>query len=79
MQDLDKLGDENIVMVMQGFVDGIKYITPTLVYPEYPEKSPSCDSKSRVCDSFNAGVYIDPQAFAPIRHHSCSSGCLCKR
>lgn len=64
-RDLDKLGDKNIVMVMQGFVGGIKYITPTLEFIQnILKKSPACDSKSRVCDAFNAGVYIDPQAFA---------------
>jgi type-F conjugative transfer system pilin assembly protein TrbC len=64
-QDLDKLGDRNIVMVMQGFVDGVKYITPTLEFIQnILKKSPSCDSESMVCEAFNAGVYIDPQAFA---------------
>ena len=64
-RDLDKLGDRNIVMVMQGFVDGIKYITPTLKFIQnILKKSPSCDPKTRPCEAFNAGIYIDPQAFA---------------
>ncbi|OPL12116.1 MAG: hypothetical protein AVO38_03550 [delta proteobacterium ML8_D] len=63
-QDLDKLGDKNIVMVMQGFVGGIKYIKPTLEFIQnILKKSPSCDPKTRPCDAFNAGIYIDPQAF----------------
>ena len=64
-QDLDKLGDENIVMVMQGFVGGIKYIKPTLEFVQnIRKKSPACDPKTRPCEAFNAGIYIDPQAFA---------------
>jgi len=63
-QDLDKLRDKNIILVMRGFVGGIKYIKPTLEFIEsIQKKSPSCDPGNSPCDAFNAGIFIDPQAF----------------
>ena len=64
-QDLDKLRDKNIILVMQGFVGGIKYIKPTLKFIQRIQKrDQSCDPETRPCDVFNANIYIDPQAFA---------------
>ncbi len=64
-RDLDKLRDKNIILVMRGFVGGIKYIKPTLNFIEnIQKKSPSCDPENSRCDAYNTNIYIDPQAFA---------------
>lgn len=63
--DLDKLKDENIVMVMRGFVDGVKYIKPTLdLISNVLKKDPACDSSRNQCDAFQAGIHIDPVLFS---------------
>lgn len=38
LQDLDKLRDKNIIIVMRGFIGGIKYIKPTLEFIESIQK-----------------------------------------
>jgi type-F conjugative transfer system pilin assembly protein TrbC len=64
-QDLDKLRDKNIIIVMRGFLGGVKFIKPTLEFIEsIHKKSPSCDPINSPCDAYNANIYIDPQAFA---------------
>lgn len=61
---LDKLRDPNIVMVMRGFVDGMKYIKPTINFVgEIFKKDPGCDLAKQKCDTYRADFQIDPLLF----------------
>jgi len=61
---LDRLGDPNIVMVMRGFVDGMKHIKPTIKFVGgILRKDPSCDMTKQKCETFRADFQIDPLLF----------------
>jgi len=61
---LDRLGDPNIVMVMRGFVDGMKYIRPTINFVgDILKKDPGCDMTKQKCDTYRADFQIDPLLF----------------
>ncbi|MEW6419879.1 MAG: type-F conjugative transfer system pilin assembly protein TrbC [Nitrospirota bacterium] len=61
---LDRLGDPNIVMVMRGFVDGMKYIKPTIRFvSDILKKDPSCDMTKQKCDTHRLDFQIDPLLF----------------
>jgi type-F conjugative transfer system pilin assembly protein TrbC len=61
---LDRLGDPNIVMVMRGFVDGMKYIRPTIDFvSDVLKRDPSCDMTKQKCDTYRADFQIDPLLF----------------
>jgi conjugal transfer pilus assembly protein TrbC len=61
---LDRLGDPNIVMVMRGFVDGMKYIRPTINFiSDILRKDPSCDMTKQKCETYRADFQIDPLLF----------------
>jgi conjugal transfer pilus assembly protein TrbC len=61
---LDRLGDPNIVMVMRGFVDGMKYIKPTINFvSDVLRRDPSCDMTKQKCDTYRADFQIDPLLF----------------
>ena len=62
-QDVDTIGDPGIIMVMRGFVDGVKYMKPTLKFIHgIITKDRGCEFDQR-CEAFNAAVYIDPLLF----------------
>lgn len=62
-RDIDTAGDPNIVMVMRGFIGGMKYMKPTLEFIQgIITKDRGCDL-GRDCEAFNATVYIDPLLF----------------
>jgi type-F conjugative transfer system pilin assembly protein TrbC len=61
---LDRLGDPNIVMVMRGFVGGMKYIRPTIDFvSDVLKRDPSCDMTKQKCDTYRADFQIDPLLF----------------
>jgi len=63
--DLDKLNDPNIIMVMRGFVDGLRFIKPTLAFIDsILIKDPNCDPKRKKCDAYQASINIDPALFS---------------
>jgi conjugal transfer pilus assembly protein TrbC len=63
--DLDKLRDPNIIMVMRGFVNGVKYMKPTLVFiSEIQTKDINCDPMQEKCEAYHVDVFIDPMLFS---------------
>jgi conjugal transfer pilus assembly protein TrbC len=63
--DLDKLRDPNIIMVMRGFVNGVKYMKPTLEFiSSIQTKDINCDPMHDKCDAYNVDVFIDPMLFS---------------
>lgn len=63
--DLDKLNDPNIIMVMRGFVGGLRFIKPTLAFIDsILIKDPNCDPKRKKCDAYQASINIDPTLFS---------------
>jgi len=63
--DLDKLSDPNIIMVMRGFVGGLRFIKPTLAFIDsILIKDPNCDPKRKKCDAYQASINIDPALFS---------------
>ena len=63
-QDLDRLADQNIVMVMRGFVGGMKHFKPTGDFIESVlKKDESCELVTGSCEMYNAGIEIDPLLF----------------
>lgn len=64
-RDLDRLGDQNIVMVLRGFVDGMRYFQPTLDFlGKVLVKETGCRlNSSKPCESYQANIQIDPLVF----------------
>lgn len=63
-----KTNDPNIVMVMRGFVGGMKKVMPTANYIRtLLQKNPSCDSVNTKCEMYPVNVEIDPLLFQ--RYH----------
>lgn len=61
---MDRLGDPNIVIVMRGFVGGMKYIKPTIKFVGgILRKDPSCNMTKQKCDTYRADFQIDPLLF----------------
>jgi len=61
---LDKLADPNISMVMRGFVEGMKYIKPTLDFlSRVIVEDPGCDVKKSKCAAYDINFMIDPLLF----------------
>jgi type-F conjugative transfer system pilin assembly protein TrbC len=62
--DLDRLADPNIVMVLRGFVGGIKRFKPTGDFiGQVLRKDESCDHGKQQCEAYQAGIQIDPMLF----------------
>jgi len=62
--DLDKLRDKNIIMVMRGFVGGVRVIKPTLAFIDSVLiKDQNCDSANSKCDAYQININIDPALF----------------
>ena len=63
-RDLDKLNDPNVVMVMRGFVDGMKYVKPTLYFVQKViAEDKNCDSHQTSCRAYRVNIKIDPLLF----------------
>jgi type-F conjugative transfer system pilin assembly protein TrbC len=63
--DLDKLRDPNIIMVMRGFVNGVRYMKPTLEFISGIQiKDINCDPMHEKCDAYHVDVFIDPMLFS---------------
>ena len=59
--DIDRIGDPNVVMVMRGFVGGMKFIKPTMEFiARVIKKDSSCDSDKVACDSLRTSIIVDP-------------------
>lgn len=63
-----KTSDPNIVMVLRGFVGGMKKVMPTANYIRgLLQKDPGCDLSNTKCDMYPVNVEIDPLLFQ--RYH----------
>ena len=63
--DADRVKDTNIVFVLRGFVNGMKYVKPTRDFvSSMLKRSPDCDTSGGVCDSFSVSLQIDPALFS---------------
>ncbi|MFZ5572893.1 MAG: type-F conjugative transfer system pilin assembly protein TrbC [Thermodesulfobacteriota bacterium] len=67
-RDLDRLGDPHFVMVLRGFVDGMKQARPTLDFLEkLLVKESGCRLKDgNPCASFRVNIQIDPLVFQKL-------------
>jgi type-F conjugative transfer system pilin assembly protein TrbC len=64
IEDCDKMNDSQVIVAMQGFIGGMKYIIPTIRFIERTiSKDKNCDLSKEDCEVFNTGVQIDPEAF----------------
>jgi type-F conjugative transfer system pilin assembly protein TrbC len=62
------LGDRNVRFVMRGFIDGAKYIKPTLRFVrDLLLEDPNCDPLRGACRTYDTAVIIDPMLFE--RYH----------
>jgi type-F conjugative transfer system pilin assembly protein TrbC len=62
--DLDRLADPNIVMVMRGFVGGMRYYKPTGDFiGQVLRKDEACEPGKEQCEAYQAGIQIDPMLF----------------
>ncbi|MBI3755300.1 MAG: hypothetical protein HY265_03965 [Deltaproteobacteria bacterium] len=61
---VDALHERNVVMVIRGFVDGVKKIGPTLDFvKKIIFKDKSCDIKKGKCETYKANIMIEPRLF----------------
>ena len=65
VRDLERLHEPNLVMVLRGFVDGMKKIQPTLDFLEQilVKDRNCCLSRGDRCEMFQADIRIDPPVF----------------
>lgn len=64
VKDAATIGDRNIVFVMRGFVDGMKYIIPTIKFAAksmFVEKD--CNPLKSDCKGYTVGFQVDPNIF----------------
>jgi type-F conjugative transfer system pilin assembly protein TrbC len=62
--DLDRLADPNIVMVLRGFVGGMKRFKPTGDFiGQVLRKDEACELGKEQCEAYQAGIQIDPMLF----------------
>jgi len=63
-RDLDRLGDPNVFMVLQGFVGGMKRVKPTMDFVlKIITEDADCDIQKNKCSAYRANVKIDPLLF----------------
>ncbi len=63
-EDVDRLRDPNVAMVMRGFVGGMKYVKPTIDFAQKVlVKNENCGVASGKCKTFSANLEIDPLLF----------------
>lgn len=65
---IDRAKASQVIMVLRGFVGGMKKAGPTMAFiGEILKKDPACDlSKSR-CDNYQVNIQIDPERFRRFR------------
>lgn len=64
VRDVDKIGDRNIVFIMRGFIDGMKYIKPTMNFiAKTILKDTDCNLMREECETYNVSFEIDPLLF----------------
>ncbi len=68
VQDMDILDDPNFVIVLRGFVGGMKYVRPTLDFLEkLIVREKNCRlSEGNQCNMFHANIQIDPLIFGKL-------------
>jgi conjugal transfer pilus assembly protein TrbC len=65
---IDRAGDPNVVMVLRGFVGGMKRIKPTMDFiGNVLKKDPACDVTVEKCDGYNVSIQVDPLLFQRFR------------
>lgn len=61
---IDRARAGRIIMVLRGFVGGMKRIRPTVEFiGEVLKKDPDCDLAKEKCDSYQVNIQVDPQPF----------------
>ncbi len=64
VRDVDKIGDRRIVLVMNGFVEGIRSFRQMLDFiVSIKSKDPDCDVRQGECSFYRADLQIDPLLF----------------
>jgi len=66
IREADRIGKyNNIVFVMRGFINGAKYILPTVEYiSKLLVKNTACNVVKEKCEFFNANIIVDPLLFS---------------
>jgi conjugal transfer pilus assembly protein TrbC len=68
VRDIDCIGDSRIVLVMNGFVEGIGSFKKMLDFiVSIKSKDPDCSLRQGECSFFNANLQIDPLLFKKYR------------
>ena len=63
-RDLDRLGDPNVFMVLQGFVGGMKRVKPTMDFVrKIITEDADCDIQKNKCSAYRVNIRIDPLLF----------------
>ena len=61
---IDRARTGQVIMVLRGFVGGMKKIKPTMEFiAEILKKDPTCDLTKTKCDSYQVNIQVDPQLF----------------
>ena len=61
---IDRAPSGKIIMVLRGFIDGMKKIRPTMEFiGEILKKDPACDLTKEKCDSYQVNIQVDPLLF----------------
>ena len=61
---IDHARAEQVVMVLRGFVGGMKKIRPTMNFiGEILKKNQDCDFTQEKCESYQANIQVDPMLF----------------
>ena len=58
---IDRAPSGKIIMVLRGFIDGMKKIRPTMEFiGEILKKDPACDLTKEKCNSYQVNIQVDP-------------------
>lgn len=61
---IDRARTGQVIMVLRGFVGGMKKIGPTMKFiGEILKKDPTCDQAGKKCESFQVNIEVDPLLF----------------
>ena len=61
---IDRARTGQVIMVLRGFVGGMKKIRPTMEFiAEILKKDSTCDFTKEKCDSYQVNIQVDPQLF----------------
>ncbi len=62
--DINKISDPNVILVMRGFIGGMKYLKPTQRFVASLQKvDPQCDGTKEKCEMLAGNLIIDPLLF----------------